>query len=68
MNNTVLKSTPAQLKAAKTYSNKNRSTINDHMVSYYAKNREVILQKKKILYKQNKAKKELIKLASKETV
>lgn len=48
------KSTPAQLRAAKTYRLKKRNAINDHMVEYYERNRDEILRKKREYYQRKK--------------
>ena len=53
----VLKSTPAQLRASKNYREKARSSVNNHMLDYYEEHKAEILRKKKARYHANKKKK-----------
>ena len=54
MTKPVRKSTPAQLRAAKTYREKKRASINNHMIAYYERNKQEILRNKKERYQRKK--------------
>ena len=58
----VLKSSEAQLRAARKYRENNRTAVNKHMMDYYTDHKVEILRKKKVRYEANKKKKFIEKL------
>ena len=55
----VRSSTPAQLRAAQAYRDKNRDTINEKMRDYYQRNKDEILYKKKVVYHDKRRQREI---------